>query len=171
MWQRSADVVDGLLLPAIATLCTCSHERARQIPARVSVDYLACGLASQPVHRALHGADDVARCLLTGIPGLRCNAWIAGVVRHADGVQLHLADGSREPFDPLMLASQANQAQAWLRDASPAEASMLAGFAYTRVPVVRHTAMRARCRPGGATGHRSTCGWTLRRTGRRRQAG
>lgn len=171
MWQRSADVVDGLLLPAIATLCTCSHERARQIPARVSVDFLARGLASQPVHRALHGADDVARCLLTGIPGLRCNARIAGVVRHADGVQLHLADGSREPFDPLMLASQANQAQAWLRDVSPAEASMLAGFAYTRVPVVRHTAMRARCRPGGATGHRSTCGWTLRRTGRPRQSG
>ena len=84
------DFVDGLLLPAIATVCTCSHAQARRFPARVIVDYLARGLASQPVHRAMHGADDVEQRLLAGIPDLRCSARLASVARQGPGVRLRM---------------------------------------------------------------------------------
>ena len=78
--------VEGFLLPAIATVCTCSYTHARHFPAEVIVDYLARGLARDSVRRAVHGADDVERRLLQGIPDLRCNARIAAVRRVGQSV-------------------------------------------------------------------------------------
>lgn len=133
------DFVDGLLLPAISTVCTCTLAQAREFPAEVIVDYLARGVARQSVHRALHGADDVQRRLLTGIADLRCHANLAQIVRMPGaGVQLRMADGRSEPFDQVVLATQANQARALLADASEAEAAVLDGFRYTPVRVITH---------------------------------
>jgi predicted NAD/FAD-binding protein len=59
--------VHGLLLPAVATICTCAYEDALRFPAAVIVDYLARGLTREPVRRAAAGADDVAQRLCMGI--------------------------------------------------------------------------------------------------------
>jgi uncharacterized protein len=131
--------IDGFLMPAISTVCTCSYAQAAQFPAAVVVDYLARGVARQSVHRALHGADDVQRRLLAGVADLRCNARIASVQRVDGMVQLQLDDGSSERFDHLVLATQANQALRLLADASPDEATALAGFQYTPVQVLTHS--------------------------------
>jgi predicted NAD/FAD-binding protein len=131
--------VDGFLLPAIATVCTCTYAQAREFPAAVIIDYLARGLSRQSVHRACGGADDVERRLLAGIADLRCDARIAGIARGADGVVLQLADGSRTRFDQLVLATQANQARRLLHDASVDEATMLDAFRYSPVAVVTHS--------------------------------
>lgn len=133
------EFVDGFLLPAVATVCTCSFRQAREFPAAVIVDYLARGLAREAVRRALHGADDVERRLLDGIAELRTQARIAGVRRSAQGVQLHLEGGAELAFDHLVLATQANQARRLLLDASAAEARVLDGFHYTPVEVVTHS--------------------------------
>lgn len=144
-----AEFVEGFLLPAIATVCTCSFAQARQFPAEVIVDYLARGVARESVRRALHGADDVERRLLSGIADLRCNARIAHIRRahstngQADaaptGAVVQMDDGSTQAFDHVVLATQANQARQLLADASPAEAAVLDGFHYTPVDVVTHT--------------------------------
>lgn len=135
----SKDFVDGFLLPAISTLCTCTLAQAREFPAEVIVDYLARGVSRQSVHRALHGADDVQRRLLTGIADLRCNTNLTQIVRvPAGGVQLVLADGSTAHFDQVVLATQANQARQLLADASPAEAAVLDAFQHTPVRVITH---------------------------------
>lgn len=140
---HSGDFVEGFLLPAVATVCTCTLDQAGQFPAEVIVEYLASGLSHQPVHRALHGADDVQRRLLAGIADLRCHAHITRVQPGAAGVRLTLADGTHLDFDHLVLATQATQASGLLQDhASPAEAAMLAGFDYTPVAVVTHTDAR-----------------------------
>ncbi|MES2715177.1 MAG: NAD(P)-binding protein [Pseudomonadota bacterium] len=135
------DFVDGFLLPAIATVCTCSLAQAAQFPAAVVVDYLAQGVARQSVHRALHGADDVLRRLLAGIADLRCGARIAAVRRLPDGagVQLQLEDGRSDTADQLVLATSASQALQLLADASPDEAAMLAGFRSAPVQVLTHS--------------------------------
>ena len=133
-----AAFVDGLLLPAICTVCTCTAEQARRFPAAVIVDYLARGLARESVRRALHGADDVERRLLQGIADLRCHARIAAVRRHGPGVVLQMEDGGADTFDHVVLATQANQAQRLLADASPDEAQVLAGFRYQPVQVLMH---------------------------------
>ena len=131
--------IDGFLLPAISTVCTCSFAQAAQFPAEVVVDYLARGVVRQSVHRALHGADDVQRRLLLGMADVRCGAQIAAVQRAGGGVQVQLADGSTERFDHLVLATQANQALLLLADASADETAALAGFHYAPVQVLTHT--------------------------------
>jgi len=52
-----ADYVQGLLLPALATIATCTTEDALDYPADVVAGYMAAGLARQSVRRAVLGAD------------------------------------------------------------------------------------------------------------------
>lgn len=140
--------VDGLLLPAIATVCTCTLAQAAAVPAAVAVDYMARGVLRQSVHRALHGADDVQRRLLAGIADLRCGAAIAAVRRRPGagvedaGVELRLADGATERFDHVVLATQAGASLRLLADADAEEAAALAGLPDTPVQVVTHSDAR-----------------------------
>lgn len=150
--QRGHDeaFVRGLLLPAIATVCTCSFEDALRFPAAVIVEYLARGLVREPVRRAVHGADEVARRLCEGIAQrgeVRLGQGLAGLRRAgpedrprpgAGAVQLRLRDGALLHFDQVVLATQANQALALLEDASAVEREVLAGFSYRPVEVVMH---------------------------------
>jgi predicted NAD/FAD-binding protein len=150
-----ADFVDGFLLPAISTVCTCSFSHARAFPAEVIVDYLARGVARQSVHRALHGAHDVQRRFLQGIPDLRCNSDLVAVRRRGDAVWLRERSGAEQAFDHVVLATQANQALALLGDGATDsledgvqggveggtadERAVLAGFTYAPVQVLTHT--------------------------------
>ena len=146
------EFVQGFLLPAISTVCTCSFNHALGFPAAVIVDYLARGVGSQSVRRARHGADDVQRRLLAGIADVRCDARIAHVVRplaptaaeavqplSTPGLHLQMEDGSRQHFDHVVLATQANQARCLLPDASTEEAATLEGFHYETLQVLTHT--------------------------------
>lgn len=130
--------VDGLLLPAICTVCTCSATQARGFPAAVIVDYLARGLTRDAVRRALHGADDVQRRLLEGIGTLRCNARIAAVRPRGAQMLLQMEDGSEQAFDHVVLATQANQARRLLPDLPADEAALLEAFRYQPVQVITH---------------------------------
>ncbi|HOB92833.1 MAG TPA: NAD(P)-binding protein [Aquabacterium sp.] len=136
--------IDGLLLPAIATVCTCSLAQAAAVPAAVAVDYMARGLLRQSVHRALHGADDVQRRLLAGIADLRCGAVIDAVRRLPGdaGVELRLADGATEHVDHVVLATQAGASLRLLADADADETAALAGLPDTPVQVVTHSDAR-----------------------------
>lgn len=141
--------VQGLLLPAIATVCTCPYEDALRFPAAVIVDYLARGLTREPVRRAVQGADEVARRLCEGIGRrgeVRLGQALAGLRREvaiaegpaAGGVCLRLRDGTVQRFDHVLLATQANQALALLEDASADERRVLGGFTYRPIEVVMH---------------------------------
>jgi predicted NAD/FAD-binding protein len=106
-----AAFVDGLLLPAICTVCTCSHGAGARFPAAVMVDYLARGLTRQSVRRALHGADDVAAPVAAGHLRPALQRAIAGAAAPAaTQVRVQMDDGSEERFDHVVLATQANQA-------------------------------------------------------------
>lgn len=133
-----ADYVDGLLLPALATIGTCTHDDARRYPAEVVAGYLAAGLARQSVHRARHGADDVAGRLLAGIPRVVCAAGVERVQVQAEGVEVLRQGGVIERFDHVVLATQANQALALWPDAPAALRESLAGFSYRALEVVMH---------------------------------
>lgn len=144
------DFVRGLLLPAIATVCTCSYDDALRFPAAVIVDYLQRGLTREPVRRAVAGADDVARRLMAGVGTLRLQCALQSLHRTgaskpgadaASGdprVELRRADGGRERFDHVVLATQANQALALLAEPSAAERAVLAAFTYRPIEVVMH---------------------------------
>jgi uncharacterized protein len=141
-----AEYVEGLLLPALATIATCSTDDARRYPADVVAGYVAAGLARQSVRRAVHGADDAAARLAAGIGRVVCDAGVQAVQPQPDGVQVWRApprgQAVRERFDHVVLATQANQARALLTapGAAPAsaEAACLARFAYQALEVVMH---------------------------------
>lgn len=142
------EFVDGLLLPAIATIATCSTEDARAYPAAVVAAYAAAGVARQSVRRARDGADAVAAKLLAGITRVQCKAGVVAVrrrpgatasTRHAGAgpVMVQHAAGE-EAFDHVVFATQANQALALLADAAPDETAALAAFRYRTLEVLMH---------------------------------
>ena len=134
----SEPFVEGFLLPAVCTVCTCSTAAARQFPATVIVDYLARGLTRQSVRRALDGADAVAARLLEGIPGLRCGVAIESVRPEARGLRLRTAGADEGLFDHVVFATQANQALPMLAAATAEERAVLGAFQYQPVEVVMH---------------------------------
>lgn len=133
------DFIDGFLLPAICTVCTCNSAQARAFPAAVIIDYLLHGLTRESVRRACGGADDVQARLLVGIPSPRCDARITNIRVDPNAVQLQHDDGSAESFDHVVVATQANQALRMLTAPSAAELEALAAFLYTPVQVLTHT--------------------------------
>lgn len=131
--------VDGLLLPAIATICTCTTAQARAFPAPVVLDYLTRGVAHEPVRRVRDGADAVQRRLLAEVPDVRLAARLAAVRRGPGAVvSVQHEDGRREAFDHLLFATQAPQALRLLADADDAERRLLQAFRCTPVEVVTH---------------------------------
>lgn len=131
--------VDRLLLPVMATVCTCPYAQVREFPAALVLDYLASGVASHAVRRAVGGADDVLARVRGRLAALHCNTPMAAIRRDATGVTVHTADGRAERHDHVVLATQANHALALMADATPAEAVALAGFRYLPIEVVMHT--------------------------------
>lgn len=135
-----ADYVEGLLLPAWATIATCTTEDARHYPADVVAGYLAGGLTRQSVRRAVRGADDACARLLAGITRVHCDAGVSGLRLEGPqgkGVRVHRTTGV-ESFDHVVLATQANQALALWQDPTPEEAAALQGFSYRPLEVVMH---------------------------------
>lgn len=133
------EFVDGFLLPAVATICTCTFEQARRYPASVVLDYAARGVASQAVRRVSPGADDVRRRLVAGLEDLRCEARIASVQRVDDGrVRVRHEDGREERFDHVVFAVPPPAARRLLLDASADEAAVLGAFRTTQAEVVTH---------------------------------
>lgn len=131
------EFVEGVLLPAVATIGTCSTEDARAYPAAVVAQYAAAGLSRQSVHRASEGADAVAARLVAGITRVQCNAGVLAVRRRGRGVVVQRAD-VEEAFDHVVFATQANQALALLADATPEETAALGAFRYRALEVVMH---------------------------------
>jgi predicted NAD/FAD-binding protein len=60
------------------------------------------------------------------------------VVRHPDGVWIHDTDGGAELFDKIVIATHADQALGLLADPTPAEASLLGCFRYSRNSAILH---------------------------------
>jgi predicted NAD/FAD-binding protein len=151
--------VQGLLLPTLATVATCSHADALAYPADVVAGYFAAGVSRQSVRRAVHGADEVAARLLAPVQRRVFNAGVVAVEQRSDGVWVHRrsssagagagggagagagagADTVSERFDHVVLATQANQALGLWHSASAAERAVLERFHYTPLQVVMHS--------------------------------
>lgn len=70
---------------------------------------------------------------------VRLGAPVQGVRRDAQGVELRLADGGRERFDQVVIATHGDTALSLLDDPTAEEARLLSAFRYTRNLAVLHT--------------------------------
>jgi len=69
-------------------------------------------------------------------PRLRLNAPVSGISSQADRYSVHLADGSNEEFDSVVLACPAYAQAAMLADLSPLFAELIGGITYPPLSVV-----------------------------------
>ncbi len=134
----SAEFRDGFLLPAFATICTCSYENVLAFPAFHVVDYLTRGVFLTSVRRARGGAADVVRRLIPGNAQVRCGVDVRAVEASLTHVEVSV-DGAKERFDHVVIATQANHVLKLFTNATDEERTVLSAFRYERVDVVMHT--------------------------------
>lgn len=98
-----------ILLPALATVCTCDYDEVLAYPADILVQYLCCGVMEQGLRRASAGVSDVVSRLTGDNVRLRCASAVEQLQITADGVCLSTRTGE-ELFDRVVIATQPHQA-------------------------------------------------------------
>ncbi|MBE0483994.1 MAG: FAD-dependent oxidoreductase [Bacterioplanes sp.] len=109
-----------IMLPALATVCTCDYDDVLAYPADMLVHYLTCGVMKDGLLRAQGGVNDVVSHLLDSSVTVRTRAAVEKIVEHDDQVWVHLGEQS-EGFDRVVIATQPHHA-AQLLMASPSDA-------------------------------------------------
>jgi len=134
-----AAFVEGLLLPAVATVCTCPVDAAGDFPAEVIVGYWSRGLVRQSVRRAVKGADDAEARLLSRVARSCFNADVQRVAADEAGAFVTLAGGAPQRFDHVVLAGPAHHTLRVLAAPTAREAALLSAVQHHTVEVVMHT--------------------------------
>jgi len=129
---------ERFVLPTFAGSGTCSYASVRRYPADVVVGYLTRGVLLEGVHRTVRGADHVVERLAGRVARVRCGVAVEALCPGPDGVVVGTADGSREHYDHVVLATPAPQGLAMLTRPTPAEVEALGAFRYERSRVLVH---------------------------------
>jgi predicted NAD/FAD-binding protein len=137
------DFAEGFLIPAFATVCTCSSAAVRAYPARVILDYLTRGLTFGGVRRVVLGTREVVRRLTEPLAAVECGVSVRRISPRGELVSV-VWDGRKHTFgeklfDHVVVATQANQAAAMLDGSYRREREALERFAYEGSEVIVHT--------------------------------
>lgn len=132
------DFAEGFLIPAFATVCTCSSAAVRAYPARVILDYLTRGLTFGGVRRVVLGTREVVRRLTEPLAAVECGVAVRRIAPRGERVSVSWDGGERE-FDHVVVATQANQAATMLDASYRREREALERFAYEGSEVIVHT--------------------------------
>jgi predicted NAD/FAD-binding protein len=137
--------VEDHILPVSAAIWSTPSRGMLQFPAKTFIEFFAnhslLQVGNRPIWRTVLGGsrEYVSRLVagagfetLTGSP-------VRVVVRHAQGVELFLEDGSRRSFDQVVFACHADEALQLLGDPSGAEQAILGSFRFTTNHAVLHT--------------------------------
>ena len=134
----SSAFANYMLLPAFASICTCSYAAVRAYPASIIIDFFTAGRFAGGLWRARHGADDAIQQLLKNCATLHCSTGIDSIRRDATGVTLRREDGTECRFDHVIVAAQANQAAGLVATGEAEAADLLRRIRYERSEVVVH---------------------------------
>lgn len=135
------EFIEGFLIPAFATVCTCTSAAVRDYPARVLLEYLTRGLTFGGVRRVVLGTQEVVRRLTEPLAALRCGVQVRSISACPDGVRISWGGGEQR-FDHVVVATQANQAARMLDGTYRREREALERFAYESSDVTVHTDAR-----------------------------
>ena len=131
------DFIEGLLLPTLATICTCDYNSILNYPADLILGYLSCGVMKQGVVRAAKGVDDIVPRLLRGC-NVIAGAKIATIQSDNKQLKLQLETGQEHDFNHIVIATQAQQAALMLDD-FPAQQALLQQVPYEQSSMAVHT--------------------------------
>lgn len=141
----STAFVDDHLLPMGAAIWSTTSRQMRAYPLIAFVRFFAShGLLSlnvlkRPRWRTVLGGSRMYVARLADGLDVRLGADIATILRRPEGVEIVHADGQREQFTDVVIATHADQALRLLGDADANERSVLGAFTYTDNTAVLHT--------------------------------
>lgn len=98
------------------------YERVLEVPAALAIPMLRDFEEAEGWVSLVGGSWSYLQAMLDRFSGtVHCDAHVALVTRQAQGVTLHMADGSRLPFDKVVFAAPPDQTLRLLGDATDAE--------------------------------------------------
>jgi predicted NAD/FAD-binding protein len=134
-----------VIVPLVASIWSTPASAVSDFPARHLFKFLAnhglLGFAGRREWRTIvGGASKYVERMVEALPnGVRTDAPVVAVTRHADGVIVELTDGSSELFDAIVLACHSDQSLRLLTDPNSAEKAALRGIEYMPSTVVLHS--------------------------------
>ncbi len=141
----SAEFTRDHILPMGAAIWSTTANEMRAYPLRAFISFFEShgllSLSDRPAWRTVRGGSrEYVNRLVADFDGtVRLNAPVAAITRTREGVWLTTADGHRDLFDHVVLATHADQALAVLTDAGEIERALLGAFKYTHNKVVLHS--------------------------------
>jgi len=140
----SQALIDRHILPMSAAIWSCPAETIRSFPMRAFVRFFSnhrlFRIGAPTYWRTVRGGSRTyVEALTTDMRGpFRRRTAVRSVARTASGVMVVDADGRREFFDDVILATHADVTLALLSDASDEERRLLGAFRYTDNRAVLH---------------------------------
>jgi len=147
-FNYSRAFVEDHILPMSAAIWSTPSRGMLAFPARTFIEFFAnhalLQVGNRPVWRTVRGGSRqyVSRLLAGGRIETVTGAAIAGLHRHAAGVEIGFADGTSRRFDQVVLACHADQALGLIADATETERNLLSAFRFTPNRAVLHTDKR-----------------------------
>ena len=135
--------VQHFAVPLVSCVWSSGDTDARGYPARHLFAFLdhhgMLSVSGSPTWRTVVGGSATyVDALVARLPDARTSSAVTAVERHADGVEVRVADGSSYSFDQAVIATHADDALAILVDASREEKESLAAIGYSHNPTVLH---------------------------------
>lgn len=140
--------IEDHILPISAAIWSTPSRGMLDFPARTFIEFFAnhslLQVGNRPVWRTVKvgSREYVSRLNAQRTFRTVLDADIRSVVRHAQGVELFMGDGTRQHFDEVIFACHADEALALLADPSDAERNILGAFRFTKNHAVLHTDAR-----------------------------
>ncbi|MDQ0455506.1 NAD(P)/FAD-dependent oxidoreductase [Rhizobium paknamense] len=143
--QYSEAFIEDHLLPMGAAIWSTTAADMRAYPLhaflRFFINHGLVELKNRPQWRTVSGGsrEYVGRLLSAFAGEVRLGRKVVRVERHEGGVDVVTADGQRDRFDDVVIATHADQALALLEDADGQERALLGAFGYTANTAVLHS--------------------------------
>lgn len=137
--------IEDHILPISAAIWSTPSRGMLDFPARTFIEFFAnhslLQVGNRPVWRTVRGGSQsyVGKIVAEQRFDTILDARIRTVARHAQGVEIFMADGTRRHFGEVVFACHADDALALLADPSDAERNMLSSFRFTDNHAVLHT--------------------------------
>ncbi|MGV8833322.1 MAG: NAD(P)/FAD-dependent oxidoreductase [Devosia sp.] len=133
------------ILPISAAIWSTPSRGMLDFPAKTFIEFFAnhslLQVNNRPLWRTVQGGSQQYVRAIAAAKAFETvlDANIASVARHAQGVEIFFADGSRRHFDQVIFACHADEALALLADPTDAERNILGAFRFNNNHAVLHT--------------------------------
>ncbi|MEV7116387.1 NAD(P)/FAD-dependent oxidoreductase [Streptomyces anulatus] len=132
------------LTPMVSAVWSCDPVTALRYPARYLFRFLAhhgmLTIGDSPVWRTVTGGSrSYVDRVVKQLAAVHTATPVRAITRHAGGVEVTTEDGTRTPYDSVVIATHPDQALRLLTDPTDAERATLGAFRYSRNPTLLHT--------------------------------